>query len=153
MTGFLRRIAIALRFIKVLFGKKRVHDKITIRGNEEFINSTIEALQLLKEKVPEAYELVLKYVGDIVSFKPSRVFPDTLELGPTYVLIGASYSEGPVAEYAAGIAHEAYHCELYMKAKKENLDRDVPYDVYGGEQAEGSCLQYQCECTKKTRSG
>jgi hypothetical protein len=73
-----RRIIITLRIIKALLGKKRIYEKVTIRGNEEFINSTIKALELLREKASDAYELVQRHIGDIVSGKPSGVFPDML---------------------------------------------------------------------------
>jgi len=149
LSGFLRRIAITLQFIKVLFGKKHTHEKVTIRGNDEFIGSTIEALELLKEKAPEAHELVLKYIGEIVSVKPSGVFTDMLKLGPTFVFIGSSYSEGPAVEYAGALAHEAYHCELYMKAKRGNLESRVPRNAYAGERPERLCLQYQCDVLRK----
>ncbi len=75
-----RRIIITLRIIKALLGKKRTHETVTVRGNAEFIDSTIKAVELLKEQVPDAYELVLKHIGDIVSGKPSGVFPDMLWL-------------------------------------------------------------------------
>ncbi len=149
MDSLYRRIIITLRIIKALLGKKHICEKVTIRGNEEFINSTIKALELLKEKAPEAYELVQKHVGDIVSGKPSGVLPDMLWLGPTFVIMGPSYSEGETIEYAAAIAHEAYHCELYTTAEKGNPGQAVQPDAYSGEQAEGLCLQYQCGVLRK----
>ncbi len=149
MDSLSRRIIITLRIIKALLGKKRIYEKVTIRGNEEFINSTIKALELLREKASDAYELVQRHIGDIVSGKPSGVFPDMLWLGPTFVIMGPSYSEGGTIEYAGGIAHEAYHYELYTKAEKGNPGRRVQPDAYSGEQAEGLCLQYQFDVLRK----
>jgi hypothetical protein len=139
-------IVITLRIIKALLGKKRIHETVTVRGNAEFIDSTIKALELLKEQVPDAYELVLKHIGDIVSGKPSGVFPDMLRLGPTFVIMGPSYSEGSPIEYAGALAHEAYHCELYRKAERNNPSSSVQPNAYSGEDAEKFCLQYQCVC-------
>ncbi len=149
MGSIYRRIVITLRFIIALFCKKRVHGTVTIRGSERFIDSTINALEVLKHKVPEAHGLVEKHIGDIVSGKPSGVFPDLLWLGPTFVIMSSSYSEGSTIEYAAAIAHEAYHCELHMKAKKANPNSPVQPDAYSGEQAEKVCLQYQCNVLRK----
>jgi hypothetical protein len=144
-----KRIIITLRIIKALLGKKHVHETVTIRGNKEFISSTIKALNLLKEKVPDAYELVQRHIGDIVSGKPSGVFPDMLWLGPTFVIMGPSYSEGSTIEYAGALAHEAYHCELYRTAERHDPDDSVQSNAYSGEHAERSCLQYQCNVLRK----
>lgn len=144
-----RRLVIALRIIKALFDKKSRHEAVTIYGSENFISATVKALELLKDKTPEAYQLVRTHVGDIVSGKPSAVFPDMLWLGPTYVIMGASYSEGSTIEYAAAIAHEAYHCELYSKAEKANPGKRVQPNDYSGEQAEALCLQFQCDVLSK----
>jgi len=126
-----------------------MHETVTIRGNAEFINSTIKGLELLKEQAPDAYELVMKHIGDIVSGKPSGVFPDMLWLGPTFVIMGPSYSEGSPIEYAGALAHEAYHCELYRKAERNNPSSSVEPNAYSGEHAEGLCLQYQCDVLRR----
>jgi hypothetical protein len=144
-----RRIVITVRIIRALFGKKRIYGTVTVRGNEEFISATIKALELLKEKTPEAHELVQKHIGDIVSGKPSGVFPDILWLGPTFVIMGPAYSEGSTIEYAGAIAHEAYHCELYTQGENDNPSNAVPPNTYSGEHAERLCLQYQCAVLRK----
>jgi hypothetical protein len=146
---FFRRVAITLRFTKALCGPKRTYDTITIRGSQEFTAATVKALELLKEKTPEAHALVKKYIGEIVSITPSAVFPDLLRLAPTYIFIGPAYSEGSTAEYAGAIAHEAYHCELYVKAQTANPNGAVSPAAYSGEDGEELCLQYQCAVLRK----
>jgi hypothetical protein len=141
---FLRRNVITFRFIKALCGPKLVYETLKIRGSPEFIDATVKALDRLREKAPEAYELVRKYIGDIVSNTPSGVFPELLRLGPACVVIGPAYSGGSTVEYAGALAHEAYHCELYANAEKDGRGNPADPDSYSGERAEALCLQYQC---------
>ena len=149
MGRLYRRLKITVRIIRALLGKRRMHETVTICGHEEFIISTVKALELLKEKAPDAYELLRRYVGNIISGKPSGVFPDILWLGPTFVIIGSSYSEGSTIEYAGALAHEAYHCELYTNAERENPGKSVEATAYSGEHAERLCLQYQCDVLRR----
>jgi hypothetical protein len=144
-----RRIIISIRISRALLGKKWIYATVAIHGNTEFINATIKALEILKEQIPDAYNLVLKHVGDIVSGKPSGVFPDMLWLGPTFVIMGPAYSERTAIEYAGALAHEAYHCELYRRAEMNGHGSSVPVHAYAGEDAEKLCLDYQCDVLRR----
>jgi hypothetical protein len=128
----------------VLLGKKHVYGNVTIRGNEDFINLTVRAMELLEKTVPETYQLVQKHIGT-----PSGVFVDMLWLGPTFVIIGPSGSNKSTPEYAGVLAHEADHCELYSNAERSDLGSHVEPSVYSGENAEKLCLQYQCDVLRK----
>jgi hypothetical protein len=149
LNGLPGRIGILWRVVRALLGKRHVYGNITIYGNEDFINLTIKALELLREIIPDTYQLVGKHIGDIVSGTPSGVFTSMRWLGPTFVTISPSCSNGSTREYAGVLAHEAYHCELYSNAERGGLGSHVERSVYSGENAERLCLQYQCDVLRK----
>jgi hypothetical protein len=149
-TSLYPRMIRALRFARAFFGKKHVHDGLTIRGDEAFIRATVEALELLKSKAPDVYALVQMHIGNVVAGKSSGVLPRALRHLPTTMLtMGPSYSEGSTVEYAGALAHETYHCELYRRAQRGDPHRAVPANEYSGEQAESSCLRYQCDVLRR----
>jgi len=52
--------------------------------------------------------------------------------------------------YAGGLAHESYHCKLYMDYQKEHPEtKKVPKSAHSGEDAERQCLKYEIEVLKK----
>lgn len=149
LSSLFRRAGIVLRVVRALIGNNRFYDDITIYGNEDFIESTIKALELLKGKIPDTYKLVQMHIGDIVSGTPSGVFTDLRRFGPTFVIVAPSCSNGSIREYAADLAHEAYHCELYSNAERGGLGSHVEPSAYSGENAEKLCLRYQCDVLRK----
>jgi len=126
-----------------------MHDGFAIRGSDAFVRATVEALEILKARTPDVYALLQNHIGDIISGQPSGVFPNMLWLGPTVVLMGPSFSERSALEYAGTLAHEAYHCELYRAAERNIAGRFIPENAYTGEDAERSCLRYQCDVLRR----
>ena len=149
LGSFRRRVTIALRVTRLLFGKKHMHDGIAIRGDDAFVRATVEALDLLRGQTPDVYALVRRHLGDILASKPTGVLTRPSRFAPTVVMIGPSVSKGSAIEYAGALAHEAYHCELYKSAAASSPDIRVPTSVHSGEEAERQCLRYQCDVLKR----
>ena len=147
-TALHARTIRALRLARTFFGNKHVHDGIAIRGNEAFIRATVDALELLKSKAPDVYALLRMHIGDVVAAKPSGVLITPLRHFAT-TLVAVGTIERSTAEYAAGLAHEVYHCELYRRAQQADPHRSVPANAYSGEHAESLCLKYQCDVLRR----
>jgi hypothetical protein len=127
---------------------------VVIIGDCGFVRATTEALELLKNKTPDAYALLQKHVGCIVSSKPTRVskqpfaaccITGLLALAPTTAVLMRPYGSELSIEQRAGIlAHETYHAELYRLAERRHPGQKVPKDAYLGEYAESLCVAYEC---------
>jgi hypothetical protein len=50
---------------------------------------------------------------------------------------------------ASGLAHEARHCSLYWSYRDSEPARDVPTEVFSGEEAERQCVEYQIAVLKQ----
>ena len=121
-----------------------------IRGDDAFVRATVEALELLKSRTPDAYALLEMHIGDVVSGQPSGVAISALRhLPKTMIVMGLSYSEHSTVEYAGALAHETYHCELYRRAQGGDPHGSVPTNVYSGKDAESLCLRYQCDVLRR----
>ena len=134
---------------KALFGPSKTIEGIAIHGSQEFIHLTSQALLLLKEKAPEAYQLIQQHIGRILSGTRSRVLVRMLPSFPAWCIVGQGSASSPLIEYAAGLAHEAYHGHLYATYKKSNPKSRVPYEACGGEKGEQLCLDYECRVLRQ----
>ena len=127
-----------------------MHGGVVVCGDDAFVRATIEALELLKAKTPDVYALLKKHIGYVVSGKPSGVAVTGLARFPTtMVLMGSSYSQGSIVEYAGALAHETYHCELYRRAEQTTPGRPVPEHAHSEEYEESLCLRYQCDVLRQ----
>jgi hypothetical protein len=134
----------------LLFGRRQTHGRVTVIGKGAFVRATIDALELLKTKTPDVYALLEKHIWIVISGKRSCVVVSALARSPTTMtVVGPIYLKESVIEYAGGLAHEAYHCELYRRAEQSAHDGLVPKQAYSGEHAESMCLKYQCEVLRR----
>ena len=149
-SAWCRKIILVLRFAKTLLGKKHVHDGVAIRGDDEFIRATVQALELLNSRAPDVYALLKTHIADVVSHKPSGVLTGALrQLPKTVVTMSRSYTERSTVEYAGALAHEIYHCELYRRAQRADPHGSVPANAHSGKDAERLCLSYQCDVLRR----
>ncbi len=131
------------------FAPRATFDTITIRGSKPFLGRIHEALDLLKTRVPETYRLIQNHLVQILEGIPSGAWVFTLEFQThTMTTLSPKVSQEPLVERAATLAHEAYHCALFTNYKASHPGQKVPEQIYGGEQAERLCLEYQCEVLK-----
>ncbi|MHC4169947.1 MAG: hypothetical protein ACYSWQ_23610 [Planctomycetota bacterium] len=119
------------------------HDKIQIKGPEGFPEATVKALNLLRQKDPEHYQMIRDYLGKIECVKKgSGVY--MWERPPRFV-VGEKSVEVPTRIYAASIVHEAYHSKLYNDALRSGCNKAEALGVSTGRKAELSCAEVQGE--------
>lgn len=145
-----KRFSTVVVFLRAVYlGPKATFDSIALHGSQQFIARTCQALDLLRQQAPETYRLTQRYIYRIVLTTRSGVFTSALRWGPTIIMRGPRWDEGSLIEYAAAIAHEVYHCELFMQFKEENPRVNIPHDAYGSEKEETLCLEYQCQVLRR----
>ena len=124
------------------------HDKIEIKGPEEFLEATVSALNLLGQKDPESYQMTKDYLGKIESVnRGSGVY--MWESPPRFV-VGEKSVEVPTRIYASSIVHDAYHSKLYNDALQNGCDKAEALAVSTGRRAELSCVKVQGESLART---
>ena len=148
----LRRVGVLMQIIKGYLGPRTKVGTITVFGSRDFILRTSRAIKLLKTKAPDAHRLLHEYIGVIILATPSGVFTRQLSrTSATMITMSHKMSCVPLTEYAAALAHEAFHCELYVRYEKANPGKLVPKpeDIEGGERGESLCLEYQCDILRQ----
>ena len=103
-----------------------IYGPLQLQGTAAFLQRTVEALSLLKERAPDAYEKVTRFGGVIAIGEHSGMWayeePPRYEVGePTW-----SYS---VTWYASTIADDATHSELCHGYLEEHPDEAVPWEA------------------------
>ncbi|MCK9186290.1 S-layer homology domain-containing protein [Candidatus Gracilibacteria bacterium] len=116
---------------------------IKIKGNEDCITKTNDALDLLKEKAKTNYDMVVKYVG-IIECADTQSGMSVWEDPPRYQVGKATMDAGTIW-YAGTIVHDAYHSKLYNDYLAQNPSSTVPTEIYSGKDAEQQCLDIQYE--------
>ena len=123
------------------------HEKIEIKGPEEFLEATVNALNLLRQRDLENYQMVQDYLGRIESVKKgSGVY--MWESPPRFV-VGEKSVEVPTRIYASSIVHDAYHSKLYNDALRNGSDKAIALGVSTGRGAELACVRIQSEALAK----
>ncbi|PYN90604.1 MAG: hypothetical protein DMD87_01410 [Candidatus Rokuibacteriota bacterium] len=64
-------------------------------------------------------------------------------------MLGQWVTSVSTAYLASGLAHEAHHCRLYWSYREREPRREVPREVFTGEEAERQCLEYQIAVLKQ----
>lgn len=118
-------------------------NEVKIIGDSAFCQKTQSALQLLKVKDRDAWNIVIKYIGVIKQHTFSGM--DVFACSPTF-LVGSATSNSDIFWYASCILHDATHSLLYFDAEKNGQDGIAAYQ---GHDAEMYCLTKQIETLKK----
>ena len=113
---------------------------IIIEGSDYFESKTFEALYVIQLKSLEKYHIVLKYIDKIEQQKQGKLM-GMYSWTKTYVASKDTYCSQR-EWYAGSIVHESYHSKLYNDYF-EKYGSIVPHHIYGGEEAEYACLEYQ----------
>ena len=123
---------------------------IEIIGDSDCAEKTNEALDLLKEKAPEYYEIVENNIGAIQCAPDGsglRMFNEPV----TYVAGVQTINAGAIW-YASTIAHDSCHAGLYNDYR-ESHDGNVPNEAWTGKKAEINCLLLQKEVLEELGAG
>jgi hypothetical protein len=116
--------------------------EIVIRGDPAFVEQTQNALALLAERAPDAYDKVMRFVGEIEQGDRSGMW--AYEDPPRYA-VSLETAFTSLTWYASTIAHDATHSELYHEYLAAHPGGDVPDDVWTGFEAERFCNAYQLD--------
>jgi len=119
----------------------RVSEKfpIHVKGDDEFIKKTEEALCLIKDQAPKSYSMLTNYHFRIQRRKQSGI---TVESTPPVFYVGNPTFNGALHWYASCIVHDAYHLKLYKDYRKK-YGKNVPVTVFTGREPENMCLSAQ----------
>lgn len=120
---------------------------ITIVGNQECKDDTLEALKLLSSSAPIYYNQVTQYVGVIECVTQGSGMA-AYESPPRY-LVGDLTRQAGAIWYAGTIVHDSTHSKLYHEYANSHPDALVPGDVWTGKNAEAACLDVQMAALKQ----
>jgi len=116
--------------------------EISIVGDNSCETKTNQALEILKSKAKNHFEIITTYVGVIECVDEGsgiRVWdtPPRFQAGKETIDAGTIW-------YAGTIAHDSCHSKLYSDYLKNNPESNtVPSDIYTGRNAEAECLSFQ----------
>lgn len=111
-----------------------------IRGDDDFVQDTRQALALLEERAPAYYDLVVEYIRVVEQVERGsgiRVAEKRFFVGKATVKAGTTW-------YAGVLVHDAAHSKLYHDYLRDNPGTSgVPREVHSGRDAEAICLSVQ----------
>lgn len=123
-----------------------ISEEIAIEGDASCNEQTNAALELLKTKAVEHYNVAIENVGKIKCVEQGSGMR-AYDTPPTY-LAGKDTIDAGLVWYAGTIAHDACHSKLYQDYKKTRGE-PVPDEVWTGDNAEKSCISAQVDALKK----
>ncbi|HEX2966738.1 MAG TPA: hypothetical protein VHO84_13185 [Syntrophorhabdaceae bacterium] len=133
-----------LTLLTLLFNTEVFGKEIQITGSAEFQNQIHRALNLLRNKAPDKYDTVLRYIGRIKESEKSAMWayddPPTFELAYQTAFYSITWC-------ASSIAHDSFHSKLYHEYRDSK--GPIPAVAWTGKAAEKKCLKYQVATLKK----
>jgi hypothetical protein len=127
-------------------GNEIRYQGLEIAGDNNFIERTIEALWLVREKDPLGYAQLRQYLGRIEQGRRTGVRPYT---HPPRYEVGDQTARSDPIWYASTLIHEAAHARLYHDYREQYRTTAVPDGVWRGETAERVALRAQYRTLKK----
>ena len=112
--------------------------EIKIDGDADFTQKTKAALDIIREKTPATYAMVLRYVAIIRQGAQSGMWAT---LNPPVFVVGNATYVSKAMWYASAIVHDAFHSKLYYDHFWEY--GFCPNDIWTGTKAEMACLEIQ----------
>jgi hypothetical protein len=129
----------------LLFVKTSRGSEVEIVGDPAFKKRVAEALKLLREKSPEAYAVVKKYIGRIQQGERSGMWAERNP--PTYEMSSRT-AQHSLTWCAGTIAHDAYHSRLYHDYLKDQ-GKPPPHEYWAGAPAERKCIRFQLQVLRQ----
>jgi hypothetical protein len=122
------------------------YNSIEIHGKPQFQAQVTNALELLRTKAPDAYEVVAREIGDIRESAHSGMRawqnPPVFEMADPTAFFSVTWCAG-------SIAHDSWHSKLYHDYLRNNSNSSrVPDEVWTGESAEKKCVAHQARVMK-----
>jgi len=126
--------------LRALFQQSLEVGGIKICGRQLFCDHVAAALRLLDAGVPAAFALCQRYFNLVIMSRHSGV---DVAARPAIVMLGEWATSVSTPYLASGLAHEALHCSLYWSYRGRDPEREVPTEIFSGEDVERQCLEYQ----------
>lgn len=126
--------------------KDRSPYEIQIVGSDTFKSNVSNALTLLKQKAPDAYDRVIRNIG--IFRQAARSGMRAYDSPPVFE-IGDVTSTATTTWFASAIAHDATHSMLYLDYLAAHPGERVPDDIWIGKNAEITCMAFQLTTLKQ----
>ncbi len=127
---------------------KPLPTSLEIKGDEDCLKRTNEALNLIKEKAESHYNEVKKYIG-IIECTERQSGMAAYENPPRFQ-VGRSTYQSDTIWYAGTIVHDAHHSKLYHDYLQNHPSEiTVPYEAWGGRDSEQRCIDVQLDALQK----
>lgn len=120
---------------------------IIIDGSSDCVTRTYQALNLLKSKDIDHYNLAMTYIGKITCTTSGAGTGMYAWEKPPRFQIGMDSVNASIPWYAGDIVHDAWHSKLYndYMATADPSVVYAPNDIWTGETAELACIEVQYE--------
>ena len=129
--------------IPLTYPFRNILREIAISGDPKCVSQTEQALALLRQEVPNHYNIVNQYVGIIECVDSGSGM--VVRADPPKYLAGSATRDAGNIWYAGTIVHDACHSKQYHDYLAENSAVAVPNHVYIGGKAEAICLAAQID--------
>jgi hypothetical protein len=129
------------KFIKG-FTSEFYRGDIEILGEKDFVEYICQALDLIYKKSFEAYQVIVKYIGQIREYPYTGMCVHSI---PPICFLSRIVAYPSSTWAASCIAHEAYHSKLYNDYLSNNPHSYVPHEIYSGQKIELECNVFQLE--------
>lgn len=129
--NFYTRTKLAFGFLKnLLFAKEISFDNIDIKGSKEFRERISSALAILKERIPEIYNILNKHFLAIVEGPKSML---TLKEDGSLLCLGRTHLSTSETWLAGLLAYHGARCGLFLeKVRQYGSSRKIPREEYSG---------------------
>lgn len=144
VADYLAKIAPAQTVAPTVPAERKPYE-IQVVGDDAFKSKVTNALTLLKQKSPEVYDRVIKYIA--VFRQASRSGMRAYDNPPVFE-IGDATASATTTWFASAIAHDATHSQLYNDYRDAHPGQQVPDDTWIGQPAEVTCMAFQLATLK-----
>ena len=112
---------------------------VRVNGSPEFVQQIDAALTLLRERSPDDFDMVVRYIGRIAQARRSGMNADA---NPPQLDLNDRTTNYSVTWCAGSIVHDAYHSKLYHEYR-DKFGEPVPDSAWRGKDRELECNQLQ----------
>jgi hypothetical protein len=126
---------------------------IEVMGDRiDFLKAVHAAIRLLKEKSPDDYAVVERYVPRVKEVRSWHIGGMAMHLHPPTFLMARSTALYSVTWAASALAHDACHSRQWHKYSEAHKTKYVPGNAWSGQAAELECLAYQAEVLRRLKA-
>lgn len=120
--------------------------------NTRFIKAVHKALELLRERAPQDFELARAHVGRVREVERWRQVGISVMQEPPVAKLRRQEVMGSTSWLASVLVHEACHRFQYLRGVERHGKRFPPNYEYSGRIAELECLERQAEALERVKA-